>query len=491
MTGPAQPPPPPWTRARKLLWPTIGFVLLMSVPPVVALALISAGVLLRVARRAVLEVRARDAEIARRAALGEMITIGRDERGAAVRIPERALRTHGLILGATGAGKSTTLLALMKDQLSRGRAVVAIDLKGSPAFADSLRTAAEHAGRRFTLWSPDGSVHWNPLASGNATELKDKLLGTERFTEPHYRRAAERYLQLAIQAGQELAGAEPLTLSQLVALLSPERLAIATRSVTPQRRDHLREYISSLTPDQHSAVRGLASRLAILTESHIGPLLEPSSGRPTVDLHRALRDGEVVLFSLNSSSYGSLAAMLGTLAVQDLVSVSGERLSRGQGSRPALVAVDEFSALHADNVLSLLARGREAGIGVLLATQELADLDRLGRGFRDQVLGNTALKIAHRQDVPDSAETVAKLAGTMRVWEESYQHRPGTGRASGGVARGARLVDRYHVDPERVRTLGVGEAVVVTKTPHAGTHVARIAPAQLDGRAPAERDTTR
>ena len=79
-----------------------------------------------------------------------------------------------------------------------------------------------------------------------------------------------------------------------------------------------------------------------------------------------------------------------------------------------MVAIDEFSALGSDNVLALLARGREAGVGVLLATQELADLDRAARGLRDQVLGNTAVKIAHRQDVPESAETVAR-AGRHRA----------------------------------------------------------------------------
>ena len=48
---------------------------------------------------------------------------------------------------------------------------------------------------------------------------------------------------------------------------------------------------------------------------------------------------------------------------------------------PATIALDEFSALGADNVLSLLARGREAGVSVLLATQELADLERAGAGI--------------------------------------------------------------------------------------------------------------
>ena len=48
------------------------------------------------------------------------------------------------------------------------------------------------------ILTPDGPSHWNPLAYGNATALKDKLIATERFTEPHYQRAAERYVQTAL-----------------------------------------------------------------------------------------------------------------------------------------------------------------------------------------------------------------------------------------------------------------------------------------------------
>jgi conjugal transfer pilus assembly protein TraD len=149
-----------------------------------------------------------------------------------------------------------------------------------------------------------------------------------------------------------------------------------------------------------------------------------------------------------------------------------------------VVAIDEFSALRDDNVLALLARGREAGVGVLLATQELADLDRAGRGLRDQILGNTALKIAHRQDVPESAERVARLAGTIRVWEQSYQRRSGAGLfgagtlgssgSTDGVSTSARMVERYRIEPEQVSTMATGEALVVIKSPQASAHVTRI-----------------
>jgi type IV secretory pathway TraG/TraD family ATPase VirD4 len=478
--------PPAGLRPRNLLWPALAFIALMAMPPGAAIALMLVGLVARTGWRAIQHVRAREADIAARAADGPTIVIGRDSAGRAVEVPERTLAAHGLILGATGAGKSTTLLTLLSDQIARGRPVIAIDLKGSPGFAADLEKAAQAAGRALIQWSPDGPSHWNPLAAGNATELKDKLLGTERFTEPHYRRAAERYLQLAIQVAQEASPGQPLTLAGVVELMAPERLAVATRRLPRSRAEHVNEYLGSLTPDQNSAIRGLASRLAVLTESHTGPLLEPDPAERTLDLRRALGGGEVVLFSLNSSTYGGLAGMLGTLAVQDLVSAAGARLTAAGGQAPrAVVAIDEFSALHSDNVLALLARGREAGVGVLLATQELADLDRAGRGVRDQILGNTALKIAHRQDVPESAAAVARLAGTVRVWEQSYHRRPTASGLGGGVSSSARLVDRYRVEPDRVSTMGTGEALVVIKSPRASARITRIRrppPAQGLGR---------
>ena len=205
--------------------------------------------------------------------------------------------------------------------------------------------------------------------------------------------------------------------------MEPRRLAAVTRGLQRPLSERVLDYLSSLSPDQLSAVRGLGTRLAILTESDAGPYLAPGAGGRST-CARALDGAEVVLFSLNSSVYGKLAAQIGTLVVQDLVSATGHRLERAGGA-PALatVAVDEFSALGADHLLALLARGREPGVCVLLATQELADLERAGRGFRDQVLGLTAVKIAHRQEVPASAQLISQMAGTERVWEVTRQLR--------------------------------------------------------------------
>jgi type IV secretory system conjugative DNA transfer VirD4/TraG family protein len=399
---------------------------------------------------------------------GAGVVVGRDRAGRAVTLSDEQLAAHALVVGAAGAGKSTTMLTILADHIARGRPVVALDMKGSPAFARHLGRAAAQAGRGLRVWTPDGPCHWNPLAHGNATALKDMLISTERFSEPHYQRAAERYLQTALTVLHAAHPDRPAQLHDVVAVMEPRRLAGRLRGVPSPVAARVVDYLGGLTRDQESAVRGLGTRLALLSESTAGRYLAPGGG-PGIDLATALEGGDVVLLSLNSSVYGKLAAQLGALAIQGLTSAAGHRLragtrADGHGPVSATVAIDEFSALGADNLLALLARGREAGVPVLLATQELSDLERAGRGFRDQVMGIVGVTIAHRQDVHSSATMISQLAGTEWAWQETETVRGLFARPalSSGTRR---MAEQPLVHPNEIKTLAVGEMLMIAKLP--------------------------
>jgi conjugal transfer pilus assembly protein TraD len=416
------------------------------------------------------------------------IALGRDARGHPVTVTERDLSSHALILGASGSGKTTALTTILEQQIRLGKPVVAIDMKGSPLFALQLAQAAAAAGRPFKLWTPDGSSHWNPLQHGNPTELKDKLICTERFTEPHYQRAAERYLQSVLQVLVHAHPERAPTLAEVVALMDPRRVPAVLRDVPKPLADRVQDYLTSLTPDQRSAVRGLQTRLAIITESASGSYLAPGGDAP-VDLSAALEGREVVLFSLNSSRYGQLAGQLGTLAVQDLICATGNRLEQirqGRRLEQATIAIDEFSGIGGSHVIALFARGREAGISCIVATQEMADLDRAGRGVRDQILGNTAFKLILRQDVPESADLVAQIAGTERVWEETHQIG-GTifrGFPAGGTRREG---EQFIVHPNEIKSLPTGEAVLISKLRGERARTIRVRPPSSRTASPSRR----
>jgi conjugal transfer pilus assembly protein TraD len=468
-------PPPRHPGVQNVLM-IASFIALILAPAAVALPLLAATAAVTVVRGASVVAR----RLRTRDARDGAVVLGVDASGRRVSLHDHELSAHGLILGASGAGKTTTLLRILADQIGRGRPVIAIDMKGSPAFARELAAAAAAARRPVKVWTLDGGAHWNPLAHGNATELKDKLIATERFTEPHYQRAAERYVQTVLQV---LAHAHPdkaPALTEVVELMDPRRLATLLRSLDRLHRERVQDYLAGLTHDQHSAIRGLQTRLAVLTESHIAPYLSAprdATGAPTIDLRDALRGPDVVVFSLNSSTYGRLASQIGTVVVQDLVAASGDRLverARGRSLDQAMIGIDEFSALGADHVIALLARGRESGMSVLVATQELADLERAAPGLRDQVLGVTAIKIAHRQEVPASALAIAQMAGTERVWDVTRQL--GRWPLGGGTRATARQVEEFIVHPNEIKGLRTGQAVVISKIRGGGPRTVRVNP---------------
>ena len=453
------------------------FVALLAAPPWVTPAALGAGALVLAARRLHRAVARRDDQ---RVDQSDQIRLGTDRSGRPVSLEDRELTAHGLILGASGSGKTTALLSILDQQIRRGVPVVAIDLKGSPGFAAALAQAAAEAGRPFKLWTPDGPGFWNPLQHGNATEGKDKLVATERFSEPHYQRAAERYVQNLLRVLGHVHPGEPATLEEVVGLMDPKRLPALLREVPRGLAESVQDYCAGLSFDQVSAVRGLQTRLAVITESTAGPYLRPHAAG-TIDLRAALDGPEVVLFSLNSSRYGKFAAQLGTLVVQDLICATGLRLDAhpsGSAPRLAMVAIDEFSAIGGDHVAALFARGREAGAGVLVATQEMADLAHAGRGVRDQVLGSTALKLILRQQVPESARAVAEIAGTQRTWEETRQVGGGM-LFPGPAGRGTRReVERFVVAPNEIKSLRTGEAVLISKLGGRPPQVINVAPPQ-------------
>ena len=261
--------PPPRGAAPYPFWLFPAFVALLMLPAsvgygVVIAALACAGAISLVQRT--LKRRAMRATVSEPGS----IVLGTDTDGRPVVLAERQLSAHALILGASGAGKSTTMLTILGHQLERGRPVIAIDMKGSPEFAEQLRAAAERAGRRFRVWTLDGPEQWNPLQHGNATELKDKLIATERFTEPHYQRAAERYVQMALHVLREARPEQAATLNDVVDLMDPRRMSAMLRHVSRERAAGVQDYLAGLTPDQVSAIRGLGTRLAIITESSSG-----------------------------------------------------------------------------------------------------------------------------------------------------------------------------------------------------------------------------
>lgn len=409
---------------------------------------------------------------------GGLLVVGHDQSHRPVKIPLGGPTggTHTLVVGAAGSGKTVTMTWIAIQAIAQGQAAIVIDPKGDRDLRDSLRDAARAAARRFVCWSPEGPSIYNPYARGGETEIADKVLAGERYTEPHYLRQAQRYLGHVVRA---LRRAEvEVSLRDIVDHLDPGQLELLARQLPEEHAKKTYAYLDSLTDRQRRDLAGVRDRLAILAESDIGPWLDPrTQGAERFELIEAVRAGAVVYFDLQSDSRPLLTQMLGAAIVQDLQTTVATLQGRPV---PSLVVIDEFSAIAPEHVVRLFARARATGMSLVLGTQELSDLRIPGaERLLDQVMGNLSALVVHRQVLPASAELIASLTETRGVWRTSRQDD----------GKHTRTRERENVlRAEQIMSLGQGWAAVIDLLDAGRTSIARIlCAARLRSRRPRRR----
>src|SRR5919206_661593 len=238
------------------------------------------------------------------------LAVGRDERGRTVRIPvgHRSGR-HALVVDATGSGKTVTQAWIAGRLVREGYGAVVVDPKGDRLLHGELKHAARKARRAFRVWTPEGPAVYNPFAHGTDTELADKVLAGETYTEPHYLRQAQRYLGHAVRALR--GNGWPITVMTLSEAMVPDRLEYLGRALPDEHAKRVHDYVDSLSAEQRRGLAGTRDRLAILAESDVANFLyrrEPT--RHCIDLLAAVRKRDVVLFRLDSDRRPLMASML-------------------------------------------------------------------------------------------------------------------------------------------------------------------------------------
>src|SRR5262249_24817038 len=151
-------------------------------------------------------------------------------------------------------------------------------------------------------------------------------------------------------------------------------------------------------------------RIREITDSGAGKWLSVDGANcQAIDVYESLHRRDAVVFSLNSSEHEQTARGVGNLIVQDVVSACGRAIGEGERFQAAF-ALDEFSRLRGEPIAGLMAlSARRAGLAVLLATQEFADLRAVSPEFESQVVGNCNWFLGHQQNVPDSSRKLADI----------------------------------------------------------------------------------
>lgn len=388
--------------------------------------------------------------------------IGADSYARAVTLSDKMANQHTLVLGTTGAGKTVTVCNIVESAVNRQLPVIYIDGKGDYALARRVRDYARSKGRKAHIFSmKDESISYNPLAVGGFTSKKDRIIELREWSEEHYKKLAEGYLQTVFKIMEQCG--VPCDLMSLSQHLDFKRLKALIReheSSLPDAQGLMDELMG-----QEEASKNIASVIAEIknfTSSEIGTLFQIEDGKETLTLQGILERGEIAYFCLPALEFPSMAQTLGRLVINDLKATMAQQLTTG-GPKQLYAIFDEFSVFAGEQVLNVINMGRSAGIHAVLSTQSLSDIAS-GRKenadhFINQVVGNCNNFILHRQNSAEDAEKLAAIIGTTHTLEYTAQVSE-SGPTNMGTVKQTR---GFIAHPDEIKELQTGEAFFFTK----------------------------
>ncbi len=412
---------------------------------------------------------------------------------ALISVPVRDLRSHTLIFGTTGAGKTRLFDLLISQAELRGECVIVLDPKGDRDLKERVAAAAASCGREGELFSvdladPDGGCGWDLLGSWTRpSEIGDRLssLLPSSGGASSFKAYANTAITVAVTAlmmqGRkpelpairdalgDLAVAQDAVRQRIEGLLAdlkaPDADAYYARlgEKKPPSPQALRSFFSYLVdkgyarpdPDMEllftvtSLDRGYYQKISAgalpllntLCQKAFRPLFCRERGR--MGFGRIIRQGGILMASLRSLIDSSSGGSIGKLMLADLASSAGYSYARGDdgAGRGVSVFIDEASELACEGLVQLLNKSRGAGFAVTAATQTIADLESRGGGRPQamQIVGNCNTLISMRITDAETANAVTSSLASTREFQRSISVGSPSGAAGEGVTKGASM----------------------------------------------------
>jgi hypothetical protein len=340
--------------------------------------------------------------------------------------PARLCR-HLLVCGATGSGKTETLLRLAWAVAKCSDApVFYLDGKGDRQTAERFVGLMTDAGRSTRVFPNEPFDGWR----GQAHEIHGRLMEVIDYAADGpaawYRDLAKNVLRLACEHPE----GPPRSSGGLLARLDVEVL----RNVHP----------GSSTAAALGAKDVAEVRLRY--EAFFGQT------RGALDGEWAWEDTHAAYLLLDGLTLREETTGVSRLLFEDFAHYFSTRKPR---ERFTLLIVDEFSALASSTGMAgRVEQARGFNTALVLAPQVVAGMGDETESAR--ILGSVETVICHRVNTP---EEIVALAGTRKAVEHSAQYAEAGATGMGSV----RLQHQFKVDPNRVRALEPGTAYVISR----------------------------
>jgi hypothetical protein len=346
--------------------------------------------------------------------------------GRMVLLSEERLCRHLLVCGATGAGKTETLMRLAWTVAKASDAPVwYLDGKGDRENAERFSGLMAGAGRETRVFPNEPFDGWR----GEAHEIQGRLMEIIDYASEGpaawYRDVAKTTLRLVC----EHPDGPPRSSGAVLARMDHALLTTAHPGSSA---------ITALIPAQVGQVR-------LRYEAFFGQVRGQLDGSWSWEDTNA---GYVLLDSLTlAEEVGGLARFL----FEDFMHFIAHRKPRSQF---CVLIVDEFSSLaRSADMAARVEKARGFNTSLILAPQVVEGMG--GETETARILGSVETVIAHRVNTPDE---IVALAGTRKVPELT------TRLADDGLTRerSVRMEHQLTIDPNKVRNLDPGMAYLIS-----------------------------
>jgi intracellular multiplication protein IcmO len=414
-------------------------------------------------------------------------------------IADGSLMRHTAIIGQSGVGKTTLGEYLLWQQAVRGGGFVFIDAKLDAETRDRLGFMMEVLGRADDFYvlnvdKPENSNTYNPILRGDADEVASRLLNLLPSSEnspgaDFYRQSANH--ALTVIAGALKGARRRYHFSDLAILLQSARaLSELERMVPPgtPERMSLQVFLDQFRKRGKEGVQidvnrvkevlgGMSGRIATFAQGKFGKVFNTYT--PEIDLTDIVINNKCLYVMLPTMGKDTAALNLGKMILSDLRTAvyNVQALKKHQRPNPPfLVFADEMGSYVMPGIARLFEQARSANICMLPAFQSFANLSVVSRDFSDIIVQNTWSKVFFKFASKDSPEQAAEIIGMTKKFAYSLSKSENEGASSaslratpqsneskgGGRSESFRESEEYRVTPDQLKSLGMGEAFVMS-----------------------------
>ncbi|EPE2272446.1 hypothetical protein ACSG6T_000259 [Enterococcus faecalis] len=213
----------------------------------------------------------------------------------------------------------------------------------------------------------------------------------------------------------------------------------------------------------------LRVNLSMLLDSELGYLFDTTDpAAEELDFLEVNKKKEIVFITLNGLVYDQYISMLGHFVISELNFMASEKYANFDKSEFLLIG-DEPQSYLTKNAISSVNKGRGAGLGCIFSPQTPQDIEDKEEGMLELLIGSVNTYMIGQINSGVQIDYLAKLAGTYEDIEKTSMIEQQAGLYDIGkkdflAQRGTvRDVERYYLDPKRIRALRKGEYYVYRK----------------------------